>query len=60
MDILLIIAFIVAILGAFSSFLRVEKNSSTSLKIRERKSSLISGVLFLLAGIIAIILVVLG
>lgn len=60
MDILLIIAFIIALFGAFSSFFKVEQEESTSLKLREQNSSLASGVLFLLAGIIALILVIIG
>ncbi len=54
MNLLLIVAFLVAMVGAFSGFFKVTKNSSFNISFRKKVTSILSGILFILAGITAL------
>ena len=56
MNLLLFLAFLIAMLGAFSGFFKIKKNSGYEIEIRKKGASIVSGVLFLLAGLTALFL----
>lgn len=56
MNLLLFLAFVIAMIGSFSGFFKVKKNSSYEIELRRKGSAILSGILFLLAGITALFL----